>query len=279
MAESELLPLVTSHHQATHPIRFVVVGAGGTGGRLIPPLMQVVRRGDSVAIVDGDHVEDRNLARQNFRARDIGANKAEVMTQRYRRDGIAMDAYAAMLSDVSWREIMAGQEGAPPGGVIVLGCVDNALARQTMQRMTNVHASIWIDGGNETRGGQVILSARDWPFTVKDPPRRGRTTWKEAAGPISIRGMDAMPQLLTAQPDAGGAGCADRLDLQTVAVNQMSATCMLNALTCILYKVPFSSCGVFFSTLNSMSPINLKRVDWDTASILPDMTYASPSTA
>ena len=293
-------PMVTSTHRTNQPLRVVVVGAGGTGGRLIPPLMQVLRRGDTVAIVDGDHVEDRNLARQNFRSRDIGVNKAEVMAARYRREGIAVEAYASMLTETNASHILAGTD-RNVGGRIVLGCVDNWRARRLMDTLTRSAGNrLWIDGGNERRGGQVLLSATTWPFKVKGPNTRASGGVHEATGNWSIPGLQtAMPQLLDAQSwhchrcnvdnewtretckkcKQTEESCRDRIDLQTVAVNQMSATCIMNALANVLYQVPFSCAGAFFSTLNTMSPIKLASVNWDRLSVLPETTYAGIGTA
>ncbi len=294
-------PMVSSTHRANQPIRVVVVGAGGTGGRLIPALMQVLRRGDTVAIVDGDHVEDRNLARQNFRARDIGVNKAEIMASRYRREGIAVEAYAAMLTPENVEPILRGTgESSQSQHKIILGCVDNWRARQLMHKaVTATGNRIWIDGGNERRGGQVLLTASAWPFKVKGIHTKAGGIMHEATGNWTIPGIQAMPQLLDAQawhchrcdvdnehtretckkckqPEES---CRDRIDLQTVVVNQMSATCIMNALANVLYQVPFSCAGAFFSTLNTMSPIRLETVNWDRLQIIPEKNYAGTGAA
>ena len=251
------------------PMNVIVVGAGGTGGRLIPPLMQILKQGDSVAIVDGDIVEQRNLLRQNFRIRDIGENKAEVMARRYRRDGINVAAFATMYKSDLYREMI--NHGYYK--TIFLGCVDNPEARNEISNSAPEESSIWIDGGNEMRGGQVIVSANGWPFEVSEWIR-DRNEYYKRSSLWHIRGMKAMPQLLTIS-EKPQEGCGNRIDLQTVAVNQLSATCMLNALTCILHGVTFSNCGVFFSTLNTMSPIKLAKVDWDYNVVNPELTYAS----
>ena len=278
-------PAIASQH-GTAPIRVIVVGAGGTGGRLIPPLMQILRRGDSVAVIDGDHVEDRNLARQNFRVRDVGENKAEVMARRYRRDGIDIHAHASMLTDASWAEVsrLANNERR----TVIMGCVDNASARALMKKCCNLRDStIWIDGGNETRGGQVLLTARAWPFMVKHLDKSNTIN-------AYIRGINAMPQLLIPAPwhcgrcdvhNEGGQlcsrcgqteeSCRDRIDLQTVAVNNLSATAMLNILSAVMYGLPISACGAFFSTLNTMKPILLDSVKWETNEIFPETTFAA----
>lgn len=294
MAEQAMPPMVTSTHVTNRPMRITVVGAGGTGGRLIPALMQVVKRGDTVVIVDGDHVEDRNLARQNFRIRDIGCNKAEVMANRYRREGVTVEAFATMLTAENQQAIIRGT--AQDGGRIVLGCVDSWRARVIIQGALNQYThTMWIDGGNERRGGQVLLSANAWPFKIKAPHTRLSGGIHEQVGNYTLPGLlEAMPQLLEPKDwhcqrcDVSNPGaretckkckqpeesCQDRIDLQTVAVNQLSATCILNALTNVLYQVPFSSAGAFFSTLNSMTPIRLESMNWDRMRINPEKTYA-----
>ena len=291
MSAEQLPPVVTSI-LGRRSLRAIVVGAGGTGGRLIPALTQVLRQGDSLAIVDGDHVEDRNLARQNFRLRDVGENKAEVMARRYRRDGIVTTAYGAMFTPDTAAEIMRSVRDQHDYFVL-LGCVDNAKARQTMAEICRNYRCIWIDGGNEMRGGQVLMSIGNWPMRVKHKRLQDENFVHE--GTYHLHGLKAaMPQLLIPAPwtcgtcdveNKGGevcskckqpeASCADRVDLQTVAVNQLSATCMLNMLSGILYSIPFMSCGAFFSTLNTMSPIKLADVRWDEAVIRPETTYAS----
>lgn len=70
------------------PVKIVVLGAGGTGGYLIPHLYQIVfadsERLYRIIICDGDIVEKKNLVRQNFVEQDIGRNKAAVLAERYR---------------------------------------------------------------------------------------------------------------------------------------------------------------------------------------------------
>lgn len=293
--------IFTSAHRVNIPLRVTVVGAGGTGGRVIPPMMQMLRRNDTVCIVDGDHVEDRNLARQNFRARDVGENKAEVMARRYHRDGITTHAYASMLTEETSTDI-THDPATPEHARIILGCVDNWRARQTMDALlwnTAIRGPVaWIDGGNERRGGQVLLNFRGWPCKVTGPNdpntgAQGSESFTHQAA-FQLRGMLALPQLLSAQNwhcdrcDVNNLGeratcvqcnqpeasCQDRIDLQTVTVNQLSATCILNVLSCLLYQIPMSSCGAFFSVLNTMSPIGLKSIDWSNMRIHPDTTYA-----
>ena len=68
------------------PVRIVMIGAGGTGGYILPHLYRIVyasSRKCRIIIVDGDVVEEKNLIRQNFSAVDIGEKKAAVLAERY----------------------------------------------------------------------------------------------------------------------------------------------------------------------------------------------------
>ncbi len=270
------------------PLTVIVVGAGGTGARLVPPLVQMLRRGDSVAIVDHDIVEDRNLVRQHFVARDIGQHKAAVLAARYQRpERIAIRAYTAQLrespagarNELMTAIITTSTEGRRTTnqrdqGVILVGCVDNAAARRAMRLAAAWvppelgHQTAYIDVGNEMRGGQVLMSLPFWNLTV----RAGKG---ELDGAWSMPALEtAMPQLLRdAKRDT--VPCGERMDLQTVQVNHLAAATAINCLSWLLLGIPFSACGCFFSTLNTMQPIGIDQVDWGNHQILPTTTYAN----
>ena len=279
-------PLFVCTSTLRGPMQVIVVGAGGTGARVVPPLMQMLRPGDSVAILDHDIVEDRNLLRQHFTSRDIGQPKALVLGERYRREGINSLAFQQQMSEAnvgdlaaqvatSIREQLGG--GARPVSTVILGCVDNAAARRAMNAAYLVHAGrwgtnhlAWIDVGNEMRAGQVLLSLRGWPVKVSGPTGPGF----DVPVSVNMEGLRmAMPQLLRDEPAAAAQeGCAVRLDLQTVQVNHMAAAAVINTLSWLLLGIPFTSCGAFFSTLNTMQPIRI--VGNSGYSLLPEVTHA-----
>ena len=74
-------------YSVTAPVKIIVLGAGGTGGYLIPHLYRIAfsdeNRDYRIIICDGDIVERKNLIRQNFIEQDIGRNKASVLAERY----------------------------------------------------------------------------------------------------------------------------------------------------------------------------------------------------
>ncbi len=266
------------------PLSVVLVGAGGNGARVMPPLMQMLRRGDSVAIIDNDIVEDRNLMRQHFAPRDIGQHKATVLAARYARpDRVMTTAFTSRLTIENYAGVISEvlEASVPPGGrvrdrgVVLLGCVDNALARQAIKEaMTYCGRQIaqhtaWIDVGNETRGGQVIMSLYLWPLRI-------------VAGGVTVNSphhmpalADAMPQLLRTSEADNRPSCGERLDLQSVQVNHMAAACVINCLSWLLLGIPFVAAGAFFSTLNTMQPIRITGVDTFNHVLAADKSFAS----
>lgn len=69
-----------------HPVKVVMLGAGGTGGYVAPYLFRLLHMLDRPVrfiICDGDIVERKNLDRQNFVEADLGENKARVLSERY----------------------------------------------------------------------------------------------------------------------------------------------------------------------------------------------------
>lgn len=113
---------------------FIIIGAGGTGGYLIPNLGRMVgiknKEGKShtVTIVDKDLIEDRNLLRQNFSPNDVGKNKAEVMASRY---GRAFGQTFYYLTDYieSGEQVLEIMQSEPNKMPVIIDCVDNNKTR------------------------------------------------------------------------------------------------------------------------------------------------------
>lgn len=226
------ISLTTMHTRAKH---IIVVGAGGTGGYLIPNLARQVslqnqiRQGEglpphTLTIVDADIVESKNLVRQNFVAQDIGKNKAEVMASRYGR-GYQMNINFVAdyikdhqrLIDIANTNVHGGQDDA----IVLIDCVDNNKTRKIFHDFLNSHYTnqqgnlipiYYLSSGNEEFGGQVIFSLHNTDSSVNI--RRAVEMSKER--PInslnysSISLFDIFPGTLEADdefPDEGS--CAE----------------------------------------------------------------------
>lgn len=162
------------------PVTIVVLGAGGTGGYVIPHLYRIAfaaQRPCRIIIADGDVVERKNLIRQNFAECDIGENKAEVMAERYSEvfgieteyipDFIESEERLCKLLDVK------GDRYAPKPIGILIGAVDNnrsrAMCHHVFGKLDNV---IYIDSGNGEYTGQVVCGVKQGGRVISKPVAR-----------------------------------------------------------------------------------------------------------
>ena len=166
------VPLKVVMPRSQGMLRIYLVGCGGTGSWAAPHIARLARflrevRGVKTAVtfVDPDGVETRNVFRQNFCAAEVGSNKAELLASRLSAAwGIEIHTHAqrfeSKMIDLEYGDV----------GVIV-GCVDNALARreisETLSRETQRYGNgepppprlWWIDSGNGEDTGQVLVGA------------------------------------------------------------------------------------------------------------------------
>ena len=124
-------PLVLGPATSLH---LCLIGFGGTGSWLAPHLVRLAwdlkLKGvePTVTFVDPDIVEACNVGRQNFSAAEVGRFKAETLAMRYSAGwGIEIHFHTQ-----PFREEMArlGQSTR----TVLIGCVDNAAARQAIAR-------------------------------------------------------------------------------------------------------------------------------------------------
>lgn len=149
--------------QAQHKITVDLVGAGGTGSRMLSNLAMISksmvglgRQPLYVRVFDPDRVEPHNIGRQAFSEADIGLNKAEVLVNRMNRfHGFDWKAYPEKF----------GKQMACSN--FTVSCVDSVLSRYEIQtylrkyrasRTDYMKSFYWMDIGNSLSGGQVILS-------------------------------------------------------------------------------------------------------------------------
>lgn len=175
--------------KSTHnwPVKaIVVIGCGGTGSWLIPKLVKTINdmkrknlitKDFTLALVDGDTVEPKNLIRQNFIEQDIGKNKAAVMADRYSPhlnediSTVYLDKYLTKI-----KENLEGKDknnfvntdsflsGFVDDGVttIIFNLVDNDNARKSLHcsasYLSNRSNIVIADVGNEDTFGQLYAS-------------------------------------------------------------------------------------------------------------------------
>ena len=177
-ARSLLLPL-------TKGTRLIMIGCGGTGSWLAPHIVRTARllheaRDQQVSVVfwDHDHVEPKNIFRQNFCEAEIGANKAVALAQRY---GHAWGIPISAVDQPIDKSIATKNEFVPSYSdqrtTVFLTCVDSNEARREVAKVCESWPIWWVDTGNRKTSGQVAVG-RDFdngePFPLRFP---SKTTW------------------------------------------------------------------------------------------------------
>jgi len=157
-----------------HPDRIVIllVGVGGTGSWAAHILAQLAvwAKGAGIDLrlyfVDHDHVEQKNLVRQNFCPAEVGFPKAFSLAWRYTAAfGLTITPVVEQFS----AELLDRYRPAysPQGTLtLVIGAVDNVCARRTIaeaitakleQNPGGQHKYFWLDAGNERFSGQILI--------------------------------------------------------------------------------------------------------------------------
>lgn len=214
-------------------LHIIQVGCGGTGGYLALPLSKFIRNGhvDAVSryvLVDGDVVEPKNIARQNFFPEDIGMYKAQVLGKRYGVDYcnefITKDNLP-LISD-SLMDLK-----------VFVGCVDNVKARKLIytfmmqQNNSGVNSHcVYFDAGNMERRGQVYVTTNIPELYTESVPKIG----DDFLEIFSEKGMDKGPS------------CTELGD-QTILANFMASNFLFGLLTEFIVTRAISTTYVSFT--------------------------------
>lgn len=135
-----------------------IVGCGGTGGFVAEGICRLLGdRKTRLLLIDYDRVERHNLRRQAFYEEDLWKFKSQALAERLcRRYGreIMYSVYPFAPENMdgafSMRHYARGLNG------LIIGCVDNARARQSIQDGARGW-HWWIDAGNGEHSGQVLI--------------------------------------------------------------------------------------------------------------------------
>lgn len=210
----------------------MVVGCGGTGGFVAEGLCRLlIGRSDiSLVLIDHDRVEERNLLRQSFYPEDLGRFKAEALAERLARKYRRPVAYALeALGTRDWgygirsESRLVGMAQA----ALVIGCVDNALARQSIAAQVG-SGQWWIDAGNGRDFGQVLVgNARVHQLARAFNPEKGLC--RSLPLPTLVQ-----PDLLSPTPPAPPCAEAVAAAEQSPTINQAVAVLVLEVVRRLL---------------------------------------------
>ncbi|MBK6591123.1 MAG: ThiF family adenylyltransferase [Acidobacteria bacterium] len=152
-------------------LRFIVVGAGGTGSFIVPALARLIfelkqqqNKSAEMLIVDPDVVENGNIPRSNFCFAEVGRYKAQTLAERVATAWGIETSFSCEKFDPE-RHLKSSNSDYRSLTIIV-GCVDNYLARRKMHLALDEFRGYgdasrlwWIDGGNGRSSGQVLLGS------------------------------------------------------------------------------------------------------------------------
>lgn len=154
----------------------IIVGCGATGSNIATFLSQFAISCDKIneiILIDGDEVEAKNFKNQKFTQKDIGKNKANVLSNRFSKVGINISYVDKFLrSENDLTNIIKSIDYKAT--TILVGAVDNNKARRYLNDTFNsdeVPELIYIDTGNGdvNRCGQTVVGAKINNKVIKPP--------------------------------------------------------------------------------------------------------------
>jgi hypothetical protein len=205
--------------------RTLVIGAGGTGGQLIPSLARLLayhpNASASLLIADGDEFEDHNQTRQLCGPDQVGRNKADVLADHCRSIGLTSVGSSPSFLDKAAIRQFTSQPTCP----LVVSTVDNDATRAAVISVLEERQDDWLHvttGNADNSDGQSRIStSTHWhgvlggePFGVSPAllfdnianpsdtiPRQGSCALQAPSAPqlISANALSAAMALLVIQ--------------------------------------------------------------------------------
>jgi len=223
----------------------VLVGLGGTGSQTARSLCRIVydlrRRGHhtpSLKFVDPDVIEMKNVGRQMFTEADLGKNKAATLASRF---NLAMG-----LNIVVYPEPFDADKHASRYGTLVIGCVDNHVARLELSKVTG----LWVDCGNDRTSGQVSIGNTSNPAEVRRCIKADQYTHLPNAALLFPQLLEPDPTPESRPVPAPTASCADLVEMgdQSLLVNDMIGIVASEYVYKLLNRLPVLSFLTYVDT-------------------------------
>jgi len=250
----------------TKPVKILLVGAGGTGSRMLEKLVCLHKalkakghpHGFDVVVVDPDTVSPANIGRQAFYPGDVGAYKADILVTRANM----------ALEDAVWSSCVAKLDTQSNlfGYDIVIGAVDNRAARLGILRgLENTMSGLryWMDMGNRRADGQVVL---------------GQVSSRRKVGEDKLRLPhvgELYPELIDPafedSDDTPSCSLAESLEKQSLFINPTLADFAGNLLWNLFTKGEIDTHGVFVN-LDRMvvTPLRVDPAVWARFGVVRD---------
>jgi molybdopterin/thiamine biosynthesis adenylyltransferase len=146
-----------------------LVGLGGIGSYLLPPLLKTLQHGwreeePVVNLIDGDTVEEKNLDRQLFGPGAVGMPKVNALARRYEYRGQLNTHVEYLTNNLSIIPAMHNQV------VCWVCCADNHIARRCVLQLVDLaERQVAIIAGNGTEDSDAYIYRKEWRDTPADP--------------------------------------------------------------------------------------------------------------
>ena len=250
----------------TKQVRVLLVGAGGTGSRILEKLVCIhtalIAKGHPdglmVTVVDPDEVSNANIGRQAFYPGDVGCFKADVLVNRANM----------MLGNARWKSELAKLDtrSGLDNFDLVIGAVDNRAARLGILRgLENCMSGTryWLDTGNRAHDGQVVMG--------EVTSRRKATDDKMRLPHIA----ELYPQLIdpaAEDPDQGpSCSLAEALEKQSLFINPTISDFAMNILWYLFTQGQIDTHGAFVNLQRMMvTPLKVDPDVWDRFGVVRD---------
>lgn len=230
-----------------HIKEVILVGLGGTGAQIARSVARLVydmRRArlhvPVVRFIDPDTVEEKNIGRQLFSYGELGQNKARVLAARFN---------AVLGLNISAIDLPfdAAKHVTHTRSALLIGAVDNEQARAELALAEN---ALWLDAGNFTNAGQVILGNtgdRDTVLRCLDD-LQDKIAYLPNATLLFPQLLEPEPEpKITTNTEDAGLSCGDLIAMgeQGLFVNDLVASVAAQYIWRILYRLPISTFASF----------------------------------
>lgn len=239
-----------------HRVTVNLIGAGGTGSQVLGALARMDyalyklgHPGLYVKVYDADVVTEANIGRQLFSVAELGINKANALVTRINS-----------FYGTDWKaepEMYSG-DGDQRLANITITCVDNLAARITIGKnlrnkggYDNTKALYWVDFGNQTDRGQVILGSL---HKIEQPKSKKYKTVDK------LKCVDEIFDLSQVDETESGPSCslAEALSKQDLFINSFLAQTGCALLWKLFYEGGVDINGAFVNLKNmNVNPISL----------------------
>ena len=248
----------------TNPISVNLIGAGGTGSKVLTALMEMNHSlielghaGLQIRLWDDDIVTHANLGRQRFAECETGLYKTVALINRANR-----------FSGTNWKaEIVKFEKdglGRLPEyaqATIYITCVDNVKARfgvaEILKEISNLRnyrdtPKYWLDFGNSQHTGQVLLSTIE---AIKQPNSEKYET--VASLPMITDEFGELLKQSEQQDNTPSCSLAEALEKQDLFINS-SLTQMGCSLLWSLFRNGMTPYRGFFHNLKEFTTHPIK---------------------